>query len=253
MILCVFAKSQYLYLTFFNARVARECKIHYVCGCMIKKLAFAIMVLFSAPMQAQGYICTRQGARLEYVRKYADNGKFQWRNVMTITSFSQDGTLEYRSDFLKSNGKNYYKGPVSVSMYVDMQTGSVSMPMGKSMAAVIEARTGLSASGSNEVSVLPADMEPGSVLPNVDASAKVGVLTYRLHIYDRKVLRRETLSVPGGTFECVVLEEHKIESGPGHNRDVVNHTWYAKDVGYVRHDTYVKGVLETQEILYSIQ
>lgn len=219
----------------------------------MKKLVFAIMVLLSLAVQAQGYMCTRQGARLEYVRKYAGSGKFQWRNIMTITAFSQDGTLDYKSEFLKSNGRNYYKGPVEVRMYVDMSTGDVSLPMGNAMAAVIEARTGLSASGSNEVSVLPADMKPGDVLPDVDASAKVGPLTYKVHISDRKVLRTETLSVPGGTFDCVVLEEHKIESGPGHNRDVVNRSWYTRGVGYVRHDTYVKGVLETQEILYSIQ
>jgi len=226
--------------------------MHYVCADM-KKLVFAIMVLLSLAVQAQGYMCTRQGARLEYVRKYAGSGKFQWRNIMTITAFSQDGTLDYKSEFLKSNGRNYYKGPVEVRMYVDMSTGDVSLPMGNAMAAVIEARTGLSASGSNEVSVLPADMKPGDVLPDVDASAKVGPLTYKVHISDRKVLRTETLSVPGGTFDCVVLEEHKIESGPGHNRDVVNRSWYTRGVGYVRHDTYVKGVLETQEILYSIQ
>lgn len=226
--------------------------MHYVCADM-RKLVFAIMVLLSLAVRAQGYMCTRQGARLEYVRKYAGSGKFQWRNIMTITAFSQDGTLDYKSEFLKSNGRNYYKGPVEVRMYVDMSTGDVSLPMGNAMAAVIEARTGLSASGSNEVSVLPADMKPGDVLPDVDASAKVGPLTYKVHISDRKVLRTETLSVPGGTFDCVVLEEHKIESGPGHNRDVVNRSWYTKGVGYVRHDTYVKGVLETQEILYSIQ
>lgn len=219
----------------------------------MRKLLLAFLLMCAVAVQAQGYMCTRQGARLEYVRKYAASGKFQWRNIMTVNCFSQDGTLEYRSEFLKSNGKNYYKGAVAGRMYVDMETGDVSMYIGHAMAAVIEARTGLSATGSNSLSVLPVNMKPGDILPDVDASAKVGPLTYKVHISDRKVLRSETLSVPGGTFECMVLEEHKVESGPGHNRDVVNHSWYVKDVGYVRHDTYVKGVLETQEILYSIQ
>ena len=101
-------------------------------------------------------------------------------------------------------------------------------------------------------SSLPADAQPGDVLPSVFAQAKVGPLTYDLKITDRKILRHETLVVPAGTFECVVLEEHKVESGPGHNRDVINHTWYSKGVGYVRHDSYIKGKLDTSEILNSI-
>ena len=51
----------------------------------------------------------------------------------------------------------------------------------------------------------------------------------------------------------MVVEEHKVESGPGHHRDVTNLTWYSKGIGYVRHDTFVKGVPDTSEILYSIE
>lgn len=212
-----------------------------------------ITLLTCSPLPAQGYFCSRKGARLEYVRK-TTRGEFVWRHVMTVTDVAADGTVTTSSDFLKADGKNMYSGPVIEKTRVDAGTGEVILDMGKALASYIKARTRLDATGSGKLSVLPSGMQPGDTLASVQAQAKIGPLKYTVSVYSRKVLRRETITVPAGSFECIVIREFKKESGPGHNREVGNISWYSKDVGYVRHDTYKKeGSLLTREELYSIQ
>lgn len=222
---------------------------------MLKKVVcFFTLVMLCIALQAQGYFCGRNGARLEYVRKYADTGKLRWRHVMKVIDVAADGTVTTSSDFLKANGKNMYHGSVIEKTRVDSKTGDIYLDMGAALASYISVRIHLDATGSGTPSVLPADIQPGDTLAPVLSKAKVGPLTYTVLVSSRKVIRRETISVPAGTFDCMVVRENKVESGPGHNRQVTNDSWYCKDVGYVRHDTYdSKGRLETSEILYSIQ
>ena len=222
---------------------------------MLKRVALFFCMSMSFGMAyPQGYICDREGARMEYVRKEVRDGGFRWRHVLTVTRSEGSGTLREvttSSAFLKSNGKPLYKSDVTERFTI--KADDVWADMGEAMASYLKARVGLNAKGSGTLSVLPADMQPGDTLPAVTAQAKVGPLTYSVKVWDRKVLREETVSVPAGTFRCMVVEEHKVESGPGHHRDVTNLTWYSKGVGYVRHDTFVKGVPDTSEILYSIE
>jgi hypothetical protein len=219
--------------------------------------AFCILLTFlavSLGLRAQGYCCDRQGAQLEYVRKKVKDGSTEWRHIVNVKDVKKgpDGSVVTSvSTFLKANGKPYYKGDITErvtlrpnnDVWVDMEDVTVEY---------VKGRFGLNATAEAAPSIIPADMQPGDTLPQVSGKGKVSLVSFGYRIWDRKVLRRETLVVPAGTFECVVLEEHKVESGPGHNRDVLNHTWYSKGVGYVRHDTYIDGKLDTSEVLNSI-
>ena len=222
---------------------------------MLKRVTLFFCLLMSFGLSyPQGYICDREGARMGYVRKATRDGSFRWRHVLTVTCSEESGALRKvttSSAFLKSNGKPLYKSDVTERFTI--KADDVSADMGEAMASYVKARVGLNATGSGTLSVLPADMQPGDTLPPVVAQTKVGLLTYNVKVTERKVLREETLSVPAGTFRCMVVEEHKVESGPGHHRDVTNLTWYSKGIGYVRHDTYIKGVPDTSEVLQSLK
>ena len=219
---------------------------------------FCIILFLSAActnIYSQCYFCDREGATLEYVRKKVADGSFVWRFKGTVIGVTETDTYRectVESSFTKQNGKPYYRSSIIQTVSIDKQSDDVSLDLGGAMASFIKARAGLSSTCSKVVSTLPASAQPGDALEPVEAQAKVGPLTYNLKITDRKILRRETISVPAGTFDCIVVEEHRVESGPGHNRDVINHTWYCKGVGYVRHDTFIKGKLDTSEVLYSI-
>ena len=225
---------------------------------MNRKL-FCIILFLSAvcaDAYSQGYFCDKEGTTLEYVRKEVADGSFVWRFKGTVIDVTETDTYKEcttESVFTKQNGKPLYRSSVLQTVRIDRQSGDVSVDVAGAMASYIKARAGLTATCTSVFSTLPADAQPGDVLESVEAQAKVGPLTYDLKITDRKILRRESLSVPAGTFDCIVLYEHKVESGPGHHRDVINHTWYCKGVGYVRHDSYLNGKLDTSEILYSIK
>ena len=220
--------------------------------------AFCILILFLAVSQAagaQGYCCDRQGARLEYVRKNVKDGSTEWRhtvNVQKVTKGSDGSVVTSASTFLKANGKPYYKGDIieevvlrpNNDVWVDMEAVTINY---------VKGRFGLNATADAAPSIIPADMAPGDTLPQVSGKGKVSLISFSYRIWDRKVLRRETISLPAGTFDCVVLQERKLESGPGHNRDVLNHTWYCKGIGMVRHDTYIDGKLDTSETLTQIR
>ena len=216
---------------------------------------FLLLTAVCSGVLAQGYFCMRQDARLEYIRRTVKDGSIEWRHILTVSDVRSSGSSNQftaASSFFKSNGKPLYASDIKEEVSVDAK-GNVSADLGTVAVSYIKARSGLNASAGPIMSVLPADMHPGDILPSVSGSVKVGFLTYTFNVSDRKVLREETITVPAGTFNCVVLEERKRESGPGHNRDVVNLTWYSKGIGYVRHDTYVKGVPDTSEILESIR
>ena len=224
---------------------------------MTRRAFYILFVLLSVTLglKAQGYCCDRQGARLEYVRKISKNGETEWRHILNVKDVTKgaDGTVVTSfSTFLKANGKPYYKGDIREQVVL-RENNDVWVDMEQVTIDYIKGRAGLNATAEAAPSILPADMQPGDTLPQVTGKTKVSLLTFTYRIWDRKVLRRETISVPAGTFDCVVLEERKLESGPGHNRDVLNHTWYCKGVGFVRHDTYIDGKLDTSEILYSIK
>lgn len=214
-------------------------------------LVFLLITVGCVKVNAQGYCCDRENASLEYVRKYSD-GKFCWRHIMTVTEVTQTGPMRKistSSTFLKSNGKQLYNGPALEQMILD-DKDNVRADMGLAIASYMKARTGMNATATGPMTEIPSNLEPGDTLAPVVVNARLGILNYVVKAYDRKVLRREKISVPAGTFDCIVLEERRIEKGPGHNRDVRNLTWYCKGVGYVRHDTFIKGVLYTSEILY---
>ena len=210
------------------------------------------LMLCGLSAAAQGFFVESGDAVLEYVRTTAQDGKFKWRHTMRIIDVTvTESAVQYTTSsvFSKQNGKPLYRDAVIETTSVDRRTGNVSLDLGAAMASYIKARTGINATSSGLLSSMPADIEPGDTLMPVRAVVKVGPLTYTLRVSNRKVLRRETLTVPAGTFECVVISEEKQENGPAHNRSVTNMTWYAKGVGYVRHDTYVKGKLDTSEVL----
>ena len=224
---------------------------------MIKR-AFRILLFFLTVcmgVDAQGYYNSGgQGTKLEYVRKKVKDGSIEWRHTMTVSEVKKlDNTtvITMRSSFFKDNGKPLYKTDIIEKMSVDKE-GNYTADMETAMVTYIKARAGLNATATSTVTAFPADIQPGDTLPEMTGQAKVGFLTYTYRLWERKALRRETISVPAGTFDCIVMHEHKLEYGPGHKRDVVNITWYSKGIGFIRHDTYIEGELDTSEILHSI-
>ena len=217
--------------------------------------AFCLPGLSVAAQDA--FFCDDAGKLLVYERHYVKDGRLKWRHEMSIRSVSQSDEGEfvrYSSSFFKPSGALMYGGPVKLEALVGAN-GDVSMDLALSLASVFSNYVGENAVDFEEcLSLLPSSMKPGDVLKDAQFVVSVLGMKYRVAVTERSVLRNETLQTPAGEFDCVIVQEHKVEKGPGRNRETTALTWYARGVGMVRHDTYDKDMkLETSEVLTSIR
>ena len=212
-----------------------------------------------APFFARGaYYCTREGAVLTYERREADSGKLKWKHELSVlrSAAGPDGTLrvECSSLFTGRRGKVLNGGRVLYAAEV-LPGGDVCADPSEALKSVLgKYLPGRGISTVPARSVLPAVLLAGEVLPDLQFSVSAMGMTWRVRVTERKVLRFERIVTPAGTFDCPVVSEHKIERGPGRNRETTALTWYAEGVGMVRHDTYDKsGRLLTSEVLKNIR
>jgi len=216
-------------------------------------LAFTLLLWAFSVSAGEPYFCSRPGRTLYYERTDAGSGKLVRTSTWTIGAVNADGAdtrVDYTFSLGKPDGSPMYGGPSQMYVLID-RDGTVRMDVGASLKAVISGmfpKAELSSTG--EPSLLPSDMQPGDTLPDARAVVTVLGMKYRTEVTQRQVLRRERITVPAGTFECIVVREHKEERGLGRNRTTTAETWYAPGIGYVRHDTYDKNLrLDTSEVL----
>ena len=224
--------------------------------CIVKNLFPLIALLLLRGFSAwagEPYFCTQQGRTLFYERRAADSGKLERTTTWIIGAVHDEGgqsRVDYSFALNKPNGSPMYGGPSEMSVLVG-RDGSVRMDVGGTMKAIFANMfPNAEIVSTGEPTLLPADMRPGDVLPDARSVVTVRGLKYRTEVTERQVLRKERITVPAGTFDCIVVREHKVERGPGRNRTTTGETWYAPGIGYVRHDTYDKNLrLETSEVL----
>ena len=104
------------------------------------------------------------------------------------------------------------------------------------------------------ISSMKSTIKPGDKLEEIHGGVDWAGIKLSMDYTDRTVIRRETITVPAGTFDCVVVKEHKLEKAPLYKRDRITLTWYAYGIGLVRHDTFfLDGRQECSEKLYAIE
>ena len=215
----------------------------------------ALLALLTLDKDAkEPFFCERPGAVMRYERRFADNNKLKWTQEMSILDVSeteQGKRVSYKSEFRGKSGKLMYGGPVSLEMLV-FPNGDIGMDLSASLKSVASNYVSDSMiKGEPCFSVLPSSMKEGDLLEDAVFEVTVAGLPCKVSVTDRKVVGRERITVPAGTFDCVVVLEHKSQRL---GKLVVSYayTWYAAGIGMIRHDTYVKGSLKTTERLVSL-
>ncbi len=217
-----------------------------------------IIQVLSAQSRPRAYFCTTQGMTLRYER-YDSSGKHHWWTQTTRINRMRtrdDGAIELDVSTTVDPDKEHapFKGPVS-SMTVLHPDGTIEVNMTEVAAAVAHKMfSALDFKASGGSSFLKNTARPGDVLDEIHGTVDWNGIKMSLDFTERIVLRRETITVPGGTFDCIVVKEHKLEKYPLHKRDRITYTWYTLDYGLVRHDTYfLDGKKECSECLYEIR
>ena len=208
----------------------------------MKKIVICIVLLLSglrllaAGQEQEPYFCTRPGTQLYYERTKA--GK---------TKLLQTTLFEIESSQLSAKGR-------TIRYAVASPEGDITLNFGETVKAFVRnlfPRTRIEVSEAS--AVLPAQMQPGDTLPETHCSVKVMGITVRFDVTERKVLRRERITTPAGTFDCIVVRERKQEHAPFHHLDDWLDNYYVRGLGYVRHDKYDKNMrLEESEVLVRI-
>lgn len=198
---------------------------------------------------------TKAGTTLVFERTKA-NGRVEYTSTMQYTGVRREGgklIVEYTFTIHGPGGNELYGGaaPMSTTVTAD---GTTEQDLGASLKAVLHNMfPGAAQEVESEPARIPANLKPGDRLPDAHCKVRTGVLTHTMDLTGRVVLRTERITVPAGTFDCVVLREHKVEHGIGRERDNICENWYAPGVGPVRHDSYrlVNGELKlnAREIL----
>lgn len=199
------------------------------------------------------YFPEKAGSILRYQRSDSGNGKTVWEHEMQVLEEknTKDGReMICRSHFSKPGGKQ--------AMDVDYKTiidteGNVTSDLAASLVSAIRNfLPKMEIKAEFSPTTLPSVLIPGRKLPDASSEIAIKGKIFSVDVTERKVLREEALSTPAGTFDCVVVTEHKTEKFTLYNRDTISYTWYAKGVGMVRHDTWKNGRCETSEVLVSL-
>ncbi len=201
-------------------------------------LAALLLTAFSA-MAQEPYYNTEPGRVYYYERSKVSNGKLTQTTQLDFDSLKNtpNGKRVYYGILLrKANGHAMLGG--RADLHVDINPrGDVYMDMGRALEAVLKnmfpkAKT----SSQGTPAIMPAHMNPGDTLPDAHAFVKAGSVKATVDITERRVLRYEKITTPAGTFDCVVIREHKVEKTSLFNHDEWSENWYARGIGYVRHD-----------------
>ena len=208
------------------------------------------------PISKKGYFCAKQGAVLHYER-YAPDGKHWWNQDTKIdsTALGEDGTMNvsFTSTIKSFDVKSPIKGSVSSKAFL-RKDGTVEINIAEAAATVAKNRySAFRFKASGGVSSLSPNVKPGDTLEEIHGKVECAGMKLSIDYTERKVLRKEKITVPAGTFDCIVVQERKVEKAPLMKRDNITLTWYCLGYGFVRHDSLLPdGSLESSELLVSI-
>lgn len=225
---------------------------------MKKAALFIIAFLSTISLLAQEpFFCTRPGTKLHYERDKAGTTKLTQTTLFEIESeqaTSKGQEVHYAVTMAKANGSDLYGGR-AIQTTLITPNGDVNMNFGETVKGFARNMFPRAKVEISEAwALLPAKMHPGDTLPETHCTMTVMGLKAYFHITDRRVLRKETITTPAGTFDCVVVREHKEEDAPFHHLDNWLDNYYAPGFGYVRHDKYDKNLrLQEIEVLVSIE
>lgn len=220
-------------------------------------LLLSSLLLYAAGPEKEPYFCTRPGTKLYYERTKAGTTKLTQTTLFEIESAEPSAkgrTIHYAVTMAKASGRELMGGRALQTTYIS-PNGDTSLDFGETVKGFVR---NMFPSAKIEVSsseaLLPVNMQPGDTLSEIHSTVKVMGINAYFHVTGRKVLRRETVTTPAGTFDCMVVREFKEEDAPLHHTDNWLDNYYVHGLGYVRHDKYDKNMhLLEREVLVNIE
>jgi len=194
-----------------------------------------------------------------YDKKGAEGGKLTYK-ISGVNKSGNNATADFTSEFVDEKGKSLSKGSGKLKctggiLYVDAK---VSVPQ-TSMAAYKD----MDVKGEESFVEYPSSMSAGQSLKDVNFSMEVhnkGSLfsTITLTQDNRKVIGKETISSPAGTWECWKIsydaQFKATMMGIGIPINMKTTEWFAPGFGLVKTESYSKnGKLMGSTLITSVK
>ncbi|OYT14373.1 MAG: hypothetical protein B6I19_00055 [Bacteroidetes bacterium 4572_114] len=216
---------------------------------MVFLFFFVIGSGFSFGLSAQEckfYFPTEEGTLLE-MTNYDKKGKVSGYTSQKILEKNEvDGALivVFEQSSRDAKGKNEVKSEMEVrcedgKFYFDLDNYMNDMNMEE-----YEGNPDMDVIVDGEDIYYPAELNVGGQLPDGSVTVKVltngfPMMTVTVNISNRKVVAKETITTPAGTFECHKLTQN-AEVKAVMKMTTSEVTWLAEDIGIVKTEIYNK-------------
>lgn len=216
---------------------------------MKKIICLAIGIICSTLVvsaQCNEYYQFSNGNEWEF-EMYNGKGKLNGKNHQKVTSFEKTGagfSATINSTFYSDKGKETMTGDLSFKceagiLHIDMRN--------------FISDEQLKALGSNELQVegenlqIPPSLSVGQSLKDgsitVTAVGSALPMSIHVNITDRKVVGKETITTPAGTFECFKITANistETQMGIKMNMNMSSIDWITSKMGTVKNESYNK-------------
>jgi hypothetical protein len=99
---------------------------------------------------------------------------------------------------------------------------------------------------------IPNDLSVGQTLPDAEMNMKISMsginMNFDLTISNRKVIAKEDVTTPAGTFSCFVIT-YDMKTKMGMTQTSNSKQWLAEGVGMVKQEDYQKGKVYSSSLL----
>ena len=210
---------------------------------MKRTVLFVMAMCLSLNLMAQEkepFCCVKQGAELKYVTTDAKGNETGTSTTKVTAAAGSDGNYNIAMTITLYVNGNQMFNPMNVTTTVTDGNASVALGGG----AAIEMTT--------DVPLIPARLAVGLELGTGSIVMNMGGIKTTQEIHTHKVVGREELTTPAGTFDCYIVEQTYTAKMAFIKAKGSQKVWYARGIGNVKTETYDKrGKLSTQQILVS--
>lgn len=205
-------------------------------------LLFSLLLTLGVTAAAQNpFACTTQGVKLRYMNVDGEGHEVSVSEMeVTQVEASGDSLCMTQVTTMYMNGKRFMK-PIETKAVI--RDGDVMMDMSGSMTATVE----------GSAYSLPKRLAVGLELPVGESEAKVGSMEVKQNTTFHKVVAREEVEVPAGTFDCYVVERQFTAEVMGMTTKGATKTWYARGIGTVKSENYYEnGSMQSGAVLIEL-
>ncbi len=210
---------------------------------MKRTVLFVMAMCLGLNLMAQEkepFCCVKQGAELKYVTTDAKGNETGTSTTKVTAAAGSDGNYNIAMTITLYVNGNQMFNPMNVTTTVTDGNASVALGGG----AAIEMTT--------DVPLIPARLAVGLELGTGSIVMNMGGIKTTQEIHTHKVVGREQLTTPAGTFDCYIVEQTYTAKMAFIKAKGSQKVWYARGIGNVKTETYDKrGKLSTQQILVS--